>query len=77
MLFPKNGGANDSRSVFVIIKNIGREPLAPNQDVLIPDKAQLQDDDRYIQSARVKVVEYILPEEYGAAKLLSAVLYAD
>ena len=78
MLFPANGGVDDGRSVFVKVLNKTDKPFEPNGLVLIPRDAELKDDYRYIQNAWAKVDHhYILPGQYGIAKLLDATFYAD
>jgi hypothetical protein len=78
MLFPTCGGIDDSRSVFITVKNVTEEPLRPGKSILIPRDAELKDDDRYIASCRAAVGhKYILPNQYGTAKLTSAVFWAD
>jgi len=78
MLLPRSGGADDSRSVFVVIKNTHQEAMNEGEELLFPlDVSLAREDSNYFASGRLRVDECIPPQVYGKAKVLSAIFWAD
>jgi len=78
MLFPKQGGANDGRSVFVTLENTSSKAWNKGDTLLFPyDVGLKEEDQRYFAAGRLIVDECISAYGFGKAKIQSAVFWCD